>query len=171
MSVLKYIKIVQDKPADVTVREWRRIRHGTMKTMGEHWHARMLPMHFAPNAGNVYRYQRRSKVHEARKRRGAQSGRDGQRFIDQRAATDSLTFTGRLRRNVAQIAYIRTFEQRFKLVMPGTPYTPARPRNPNMPPIAQELTTVLEREKEELAALGKKYAVEQLRLFLASRKT
>lgn len=74
-----------------------------------------------------------------------------------------LVYTGRLREQVLQVATIRTFETRFKLVMPGTPYTPDRPRRPNQPPIAQEVTRLLEREKEVLAKLGKAYAVEQLK--------
>ena len=77
-------------------------------------------------------------------------------------ARSPLVYTGRLREQVLQVATIRTFETRFKLVMPGTPYTPDRPRRPGQPPIAQEVTRLLEREKEVLAKLGKAYAVEQL---------
>lgn len=73
-----------------------------------------------------------------------------------------LVYTGRLREQVLQIATIRTFESRFKLVMPGTPYTPDRPRRPNQPPIAQEVTRLLDREKQELAKLAKAYAVDRL---------
>lgn len=74
-----------------------------------------------------------------------------------------LVYTGTLRANVTQVATIRTFEQRFKLIMPGTSYTPDRPRRPNQPPIAQEVTKLLEREKQELAKLGKAFAVDALK--------
>lgn len=170
-GIIHYVKILEKRPPDVTVREWRRIRHETMKAMGLKWHAEMLPNHFAPNASNVYKYKRRSKAHEERKQRGAKSGRDGQRQVDPRAGTDALTFTGTLRRNVTQVATIRSFEQRFKLVMPGTAYTPARPRSANQPPIAQEVTTLLQREKEELAKFGKSLAAAQLRQYRESRTT
>lgn len=163
--------MIETRPPDVTVREWRRIRHGTMKEMGLFWHSEMLPDHFAPNAANVYQYKRRSKAHEERKERAAKRGSDGQRKVDSRAGTDPLTFTGVLRHNVTQVATIRSFEQRFKLVMPGTAYTPSRPKAPNMPPIAQEVTTLLQREKEELAKRGKAYAKAQLNAFRQSRTT
>lgn len=170
-GIINYVKMIETRPPDVTVRAWRQIRHGTMKTMGLYWHAEMLPNHFAPNAANVYKYKRRSKAHQERKERSAKRGTDGQRRVDPRAATDQLTFTGTVRRNVTQIATIRSFEQRFKLVMPGTAYTPSRPKAPNMPPIAQEVTTLLQREKEELAKRGKAYAKAQLNAFRESRTT
>lgn len=162
-GMIHYVRILETRPLDITVRRWREIRKGTMEVMGRHWHQHMLPLHFAPNAREVYHFQRRSKRHLERKERGAKNGKDGFRTIDRRAGTDFLTFTGVLRQNVTQHATIRTFEQRFKLVMPGTPYTPDRPRRPNQPPIAQEITKLLEREKQELAKLGKSFAVEAMK--------
>ena len=162
-GMVHYVRILETRPLDTTVRRWREIRKGTMEVMGRHWHQHMLPLRFAPNAREVYHFQRRSRAHLERKLRGAERGRDGFRTVDRRAGTDFLTFTGVLRQNVTQHATIRTFEQRFKLVMPGTPYTPDRPRRPNQPPIAQEITTLLEREKHELAKLGKAYATEAMK--------
>lgn len=161
-GMIQYVRILETRPMDVTVRRWREIRHGAMRAMGLHWHQHMLPQHFAPNAREVYHFQRRSKAYTERKARAALRGRDGNRIVDRRAGTDFLTFSGTLRANVTQIATIRTFEQRFKLVMPGTPYTPDRPRRPNQPPIAQEITKLLEREKLELARIGKTFANEAL---------
>ena len=86
------------------------------------------------------------------------------RMLDQIGASPNpLQYTGNLRANVTQFATIRVFEQRFKLVMPGTPYTPDRPRTPKQPPIAQEVTRLLEREKAELSRLGKAFAGEALK--------
>lgn len=162
-GMIHHVRILETRPPDVTVRKWREIRHSTMKLMGLHWHQFMLPQHFAPNAKYVYHYKRRSKDYEQRKERAAKRGASGTRFVDRRAATDALTFSGTLRANVLQVAHIRSFEQRFKLVMPGTPYTPDRPRRPSQPPIAQEVTHLLEREKKELARLGKAHAVQALK--------
>lgn len=74
----------------------------------------------------------------------------------------ALTFSGNLRRNVTQAATVRAFEQRFKIVMPGTRYTPDRPRTTKQPPIAQEVTSLLEYEKAEMSKLGKATAVREL---------
>lgn len=207
-GIIHYVKILEKRPPDVVVREWRRIRHATMKEMGLKWHSEMLPNHFAPNAANVYKFRRRTKDYENRKAWFLAKGKEitneqileetkrtmpaglkanrGQyedifwyRFRETRkrmleavnAAPQPLVFTGTLRRNVTQIAYIRSFEQRFKLVMPGTAYTPARPRTSKQPPIAQEVTTLLQREKEELAKFGRAFAVAQLKQYRESRTT
>lgn len=161
-GMIHHVRILETRPPEVTVRRWRDIRHGTMREMGLEWHSDMLPQHFLPNAQNVYHFRRRTRAWQQRKQQAAKRGKQGTRTVDPRAGTDFLTFTGTLRRNVLQVAEIRTFETRFKLTMAGTPYTPDRPRNPNMPPIAQEVTTVLEREKEMLAKTGKAYATAQI---------
>jgi hypothetical protein len=161
-GMIHYVRVLETRPIDTTVRRWREIRKGTMEVMGRHWHQHMLPQHFEPNAPNVYHFHRRTTKYLEQKRKAAQRGRMGARAVDRRAGTDFLTFTGVLRANVTQFATIRVFEQRFKLVMPGTPYTPDRPRRPGQPPIAQEVTKLLEREKEELARLGKAFAKEAM---------
>lgn len=170
-GMINYVRIIESKPADVTVRAFRMIRKDTMELMGRHWHQNMLPLHFAPNAKYVYHYKRRTAAHEIRKARAAKRGRSGTRVVDRRAGTDSLTFSGTLRSNVQQIATIQAFEQRFKLIMPGTAYTPDKPKAPNQPPIAQEVTRLLEREKRVLAKLGKKFAVEQFKQIRSNKVT
>jgi len=161
-GMINYMQMLETRPLNITIRRWREIRHGAMRVMGLHWHQHMLPEKFKPNAQNVYHLQRRSQAYTKQKAQGAKRGRLGRRAVDRRADTDFLTFSGVLRQNVTQVATIRTFENRFKLIMPGTPYTPDRPRRPNQPPIAQEITKLLEREKVELAKLGKAYAVDAM---------
>jgi hypothetical protein len=92
-------------------------------------------------------------------------------MVDPRAATDQLTFSGALRDNVTRNAFIQVFPTRFKLVMPGTSYTPVNPRHPNRPHLQKEITTLLEREKKELAAIGKKHAVELIKEYREPRTT
>ena len=170
-GIINFIRIIEKRPIDITVRRFREIRHEVMRTMGLYWHRNMLPKHFEPNADNVYKYQRRTRGYQERKERAAKNGRSGVRIVDRRAGADKLTFSGTLRINVTQIATIRSFEQRFKLVMPGTPYTPDRPRRPGQPPIAQEVTRLLEREKKELAKLGKSIAVQLMNETRSARTT
>lgn len=199
-GMVYYVRMIETRPADVTVRRWREIRHGTMRVMGLHWHQHMLPDHFAPNAANVYHYRERTREHENKKAwfrakgkgitheeimaetiksmpKGLRAGRGfyedvfwhkyrqtRDRMLESVGdARSPLVYSGRLREQVLMIATIRTFEQRFKLIMPGTPYTPDRPRKPNQPPIAQEVTKLLEREKEVLAKLGKAYATDAMK--------
>jgi hypothetical protein len=158
-GMLNYIRMLETRPPELTIRRWREVRKSTMRVMGLHWHQHMLPEHFEANASSVYHYKRRSAKYLESKQRAAQFGR---RQVDSRAASHPLTLTGTLRANVTQIATIRAFENRFKLVMPGTAYTPDRPRNPRQPPLAQEVTRLLDREKQELAKLGKAHAVAEL---------
>lgn len=162
-GMINYIRMLEARPPEVTIRRWREIRKSVMTVMGLHWHKHMLPGHFQPGAENRYHFARRTSKHLETKKKGASRGSIGGRIVDPRAATDPLTFSGTLRANVTQVATIRAFEQRFKLIMPGTKYTPDRPRNPRMPPIAQEVTRLLEYEKLELAKLGKAKAVAELK--------
>jgi hypothetical protein len=161
-GMINFVRIIETRPADVTIRKWRGIRHEVMRVMGMHWHQNFLPLHFEPNAGNVYHMQRRTAKYLEAKQKAAQRGFLGRKHVDSKAATDALTLSGTLRANVTQVATIRTFENRFKLIMPGTSYTPDRPRNPRMPPIAKEVTTLLEREKTVLSGLGRESAIRQL---------
>jgi hypothetical protein len=62
-GMINYVKIIETKPPEVTVRKWREIRHGVMRAMGNHWHQNMLPLHFAPNAGSVYSYKERTRLY------------------------------------------------------------------------------------------------------------
>jgi hypothetical protein len=163
MTWISKIQILENKPPTVTVRRWRHIRRETMRAMGMLWHNEMLPEHFAPNARFVYSYKPRTRQWEDTKKQAAARGSKGRRLVDPKAATDALTFSGTLRDNVTQIASVKVFEQRFKLVMPGTPYTPARPRSASQPPLAEETTRLLEREKQQMARLGKKTAVAMLK--------
>lgn len=199
-GMINFVRIIETRPADVSIRKWRTIRHEVMRVMGVHWHQHMLPNHFAANASNVYHYNQRTSLYLKRKawrlarghnitqaevieemKRSIPRRNQNQRgfgedwfwkeFQDTRKRMlesvnpgnlAALVYTGTLRTNVTQVATIRTFENRFKLIMPGTAYTPDRPRSPRQPPIAQEVTRLLEREKKELAKLGKASAVAQL---------
>jgi hypothetical protein len=170
-GMINFVRIIETRPADVTIRKWRGIRHEVMRTMGVHWHQNFLPLHFASNSANVYHMQRRTQKYMEAKRNAAQRGFMGRRHVEAKAATDALTFSGTLRANVTQVATIRTFEQRFKLIMPGTSYTPDRPRNPRQPPIAQEVTKLLQSEKKVLAGLGRESAIRQLQALRQSSTT
>ena len=200
-GMLNYIRMLEVRPPEVTIRRWREIRKGVMSVMGLHWHQHMLPKHFLPGAARVYHYDQRTTRHMQAKAWKLARGHgitqqevitEMKRTIPRRNQNQrgfgedwfwheyqdtrermlesaglgnglaDLVFTGTLRANVTQVATIRVFEQRFKLVMPGTKYTPDRPRNPRMPPIAQEVTRLLEYEKVELAKLGKAKAVADL---------
>lgn len=170
-GMINFVRIIETRPADVTIRKWRTVRHEVMRVMGMHWHQNMLPLHFEPNAANVYRFEPRSQNYLEAKLKAAERGTLGRRRVDPKAATDALTLSGTLRTNVTQVATIRTFEQRFKLIMPGTSYTPARPRSPRQPPIADEVTRLLEREKQELSKVGRKSAIAQLNALRSPQTT
>jgi hypothetical protein len=198
-GMINYIRMLEVRPPEVTIRRWRDVRKSVMTVMGLFWHQNMLPKHFQPGADRVYHYDIRTKEYRKKKawflarghsitheeilaetKRSMPAGLKSARGLNEdvfwrqynltrdrmlaAAGIDQnpLTYTGTLRANVTQVATIRAFEQRFKLVMPGTKYTPDRPRNPRMPPIAQEVTRLLEYEKIELAKLGKAKAVEML---------
>lgn len=168
-GLISRVAILERRPLGITVRQWRAVRHASMMAAGLYWHQNMLPEHFTAKAKFVYHYKRRTKKHEQRKERAARRGRSGTRLVDRRAGTDSLTFSGTLRDNVLRVAHIRSFEQRFKLIMPGTNYTPEKPRRPNQPPIAAEVTKLLAREGVILARVARETARENIKAARAGR--
>lgn len=176
MAGMIWFQILETRPPDVVIRAWRTIRKSVMIHMGTMWHKTMLPEHFKPNARYVYKYRWRSKKWQENKQKAADKGTIGVginlRRVDPRAATDSLTLTGTLRDNVTRVAKIQAFETRFKLVMPGTSYTPSRPKPGNPGPhLAAEVTTLLQREKKALAKSGEKLARQMLNDYREQRQT
>jgi hypothetical protein len=167
-------KIMENRPPDLVIRAWREIRREAMRTIGLTWHQTMLPKHFEPNAANVYRYKRRTAKWIAMEQRAAARGTIGternMRLVDPRAATDQLTLTGALRDNATRQATVRVFPTRFTVTMPGTSYTPSRPRG-SQPHLAAEVTTLLKYEKEQLAKAAKQLAAERLREYRETRTT
>lgn len=166
--------IMETRPPDLVIRAWRQLRRDAMRMIGLTWHRDMLPKHFEPNAANVYKYKRRTARWIAAKQRAAVRGTIGTgrliRLVDPRAATDQLTLTGALRDNATRHATVRVFPSRFTVTMPGTSYTPSRPRG-NNPHLAMEVTTLLKYEKEALAKAAEKVAAEGLRQYRETRKT
>ncbi|MEP3477999.1 MAG: hypothetical protein ABJZ55_02015 [Fuerstiella sp.] len=167
------IKVLETKPPDVTVRNWRSITKGTYRAIGRHWYANMLPNHFKANAANVYGYRQRSKDYLEQKRKAAAAGRSlGRKRVSAFAATMSLTVSGTLHRAMtASGVVIKAYPTRFTVKMPGLPYTPSRQRSSKQPFLQKELTTLLKREIDVLKGVGKEAAKQQLAKLRASRRT
>lgn len=156
------IKLLQHKPPDIVVRDWRKITRQTYTVMGEHWHSQILPDHFKPNAKFVYNYRLRSTKYLKHKKWAARRGRVGNRTISPEAATTALTYTGRLKNAMLSVSRIRAFPTRFTVRMPGTTYTPSKQRSTKQPFLQGELTKLLKREVDELRKIGKQAATEAL---------
>lgn len=156
------LKILETAPPDVTVRNWRSIRRGTYRAMGEHWYANMLPKHFESGANFVYGYRRRTAKYLERLKRGG-------RGIHPAAATMALTKSGLLQTAMtARGKVIREFPTRFTVTMPGLPYTPSKQRTARQPFLQGEVTKLLRREIAVLKRVGKDEAV---RLLASVRET
>jgi hypothetical protein len=174
MAVAVWFRIMEERPPDLVIRAWREIRKSAMRRIGLRWHQEFLPKHFEPNAANVYRYDRRTSKWIADKRKAAERGTIGTgknlRLVDPRAATDQLTLTGALRDNATRQATVKVFPTRFTVTMPGTSYTPSRPRGSG-PWLAAEVTKLLKYEKDELARDAKQLSVELLNQYRETRTT
>lgn len=174
MAAAVWFRIMETRPPDLVIRAWREIRKSAMRRIGLKWHQEMLPLHFEPNAANRYRYDRRSSKWIADKRKAAERGTIGTgknlKLVDPRAATDQLTLTGALRDNATRNAVIKVFPTRFTVTMPGTSYTPSRPRGTG-PWLADEVTRLLKYERDELARDAKRLAAELLREYRETRNS
>jgi hypothetical protein len=167
------VTVIEERPPDIVVREWRSIRHGTHYAMGTFWHAHMLGDRFKANAHQVYKFKRRSEKYTQAKKEAARTGRklSGGR-VSPAAATAQLTKSGLLHAAMTQRGrVIRSFESRFTVRMPGTSYTPRKPRDSKRPNLQKELTTLLKREIDTLQKVGEDKAVELINSTRQRRQT
>lgn len=154
LPVVSVVKI--ERPADVAVREWRRISREAHRAAGEHWHQRMLPLHFRRGAAATYGYQPRSDKYLANKDRWARRGKlvNGKRVTGGRQ--DDLVLTGRLAQKVKEWATLMAYPGRVTVRMIGPVYATFRPNRPNgssQPDKPKEITRVIPVEAELLANL------------------
>jgi hypothetical protein len=148
------LSVLENKPPDITLRDWASIRRATYEAMGAHWYAHMLPEHFKANAHHVYGYRRRTKATIDRKKKGG-------RGLHPAAATMQLTHSGLLHMSMTTRGrVIKAYPSRFTVKMPGLPYTPKKQRTTKQPFLQGEITKLLKREIDVLKRIGKAKAVE-----------
>lgn len=160
------IKVIENKPPDLTVREWRSIRRNTYEAIGRYWYANILPDHFKLNAASIYGYRKRRDDYEEKKQQALTTGQKiSGKDVSPLAVTMSLTLSGLLYKAMTARGFIvRAFPSRFTVKMPGLPYTPARQRTAKQPHLQGELTKLLKREIDVLQKVGKKEGLRQIAL-------
>ncbi len=139
--------------AQKTKRAFERILKAVNDAMGEYWHKNILPRHFKKGAQDRYGYQERTESYLKRKAR--RFGRSTEQWESMRDFP--LAFSGNLRRRITRFKQVRAFPTRFTVRMFGPFYVGGRPKprsvggsrvtSPNM---AEEITTLLDSEREEL---------------------
>lgn len=167
------IAVLETKPPDVTVREWRSIQKETFETIGRHWYATMLPNHFKSNAHHVYGYRQRSKVYLEEFAKALKFNHNlGGKKLTPLAATMRLTASGLLHTAMTQRGrVVKAYPTRWTVKMPGLKYTPKRQRTSTQPHLQAELTKLLKREIDELAELGKQTAIRLIAAVRVSKHT
>lgn len=147
--------ITEERPFDVTVRAWPKMKTLAMQRAGDHWHARMFPKHFEYSAKTRYNHQPRKRGYLIRKQRLAALGRpdrQGGGVVLAPGNVDNV-LTGRMKQSLMATVKIRAFPTRATVIMTGPKYALMRPYKSSQPNKGKELTTVTAEEQQKLETL------------------
>lgn len=164
-------KIIETRPPEVSIRNWRRITRDAHAEMGALWHREMLPKHFQQNARAIYKHKVRSKKWTSRKRALARRGRLGNGRAVQKGGLVDNVFTGLLEDSLKSSATIRAFPSRVTIRMNGPRYISMRPFHSNQPDKAAEITTTTKAEAIQLAKVLNQSTTNALKALRAPKTT
>ena len=117
--------------------------------IGQYWQEMFLPLHFHPNARDVYGYQPRQDKYKKYKRETLYPK------CKAIAPDTDLVKSGQSRRDLERPAAIRAYPSRFSITMRAdVKYFQMRPYKSKHPAMGKEVTTVTAAESNELARLG-----------------
>ncbi len=153
------IHFVDERPAGLSVRDWREVKKGANADAGR-LYQKFLPGHFRAGAARKYGYAPRSKAYIT-----AITGRKARAKAKGKAIAGPevpLVFTGLLRLAVVEFGRIKAYPGRFTFIAPAPPYAPQRvmssevrdllglPKRGQQPPIASEATRLTDDEIRQL---------------------
>ena len=136
-------------PPGFSSRAWREILRNAMRAAAEHWHAEMLPGHFARNARAKYGYQPRSERYQGQKIKARGRGK----AVD----TVDLVYSGLARDSALKPPRIKAYPTRARLDLVVPPYINMRPnrgKGNTRPSLGEEMTRVTYAESRELAEVA-----------------
>ncbi|HEY1064809.1 MAG TPA: hypothetical protein VGE52_01810 [Pirellulales bacterium] len=163
MTIPIRVKLVMERPPELTIREWRTATKASTAEMGRRWHSKYARLHFTPQAEKRYGYKPRTTRYKRNKRKLAERGKV------QSGGVVPLVFSGLLREALLTHATIRSFPTRATVVMTVPRYVKQRPQG-NRPYLAAEATMVIEEEAAELSDFLERRVVERVNQVRASKQ-
>lgn len=157
--------ITEDRPFDVTVRAWPKMKTEAHKKAGSYWHKHFFPRHFRYDAKRKYGHQTRRRGYLIRKQRMAAKGKALS------PGTVDNVLTGAMKEALSSSLTIRAFPARATVSMIGPKYALMRPYKSSQPNKGAEMTATTEEEREKLAQVLQTEMERQLKNFRARRKT
>lgn len=131
MVVPIYVKFSEEKPFDVTVRQWREITRTAHRQIGLDWFKKSFARHFEPGAHERYHYSPRSAKYAAYKYKlfhlAGFAKIQGQIFPLSGQGQD-LVLTGRFRDLLRATFDVRGFPTRTTIKAETPKYAPMHPR-------------------------------------------
>lgn len=163
--ILIKTEITEERPFDVTVRAWPKMKTRAHAAVGAYWHRRIFPRHFKFDAKNKYGHQKRTIGYQIRKQRMARKGKA------EAPGTVDNVLTGRMRESLSRSMTVRSFPTRATVKMEGPRYALMRPFKSGQPNKGRELTTVTREEAAVLEQVLLEAMERELKQFRAKRKT
>jgi len=149
--------VILEQPEDLSQRAGRRILKATHHAIGSRWDREFMPRHFRRGARDRYNYKQRGLGYRQKKERLARAG------LIPRGGKADLVFSGLLERTMVRRHNIRAFPARVTITLPGPSYFTSKPRNPNRPNMAAELTAVHTNEQRQLLETADKVQTRQIK--------
>lgn len=162
--ILIKTEITEDKPFDVTVRAWPKMKAAAHHKAAAYWRQHFFPKHFQSSARTRYGYQARGRGYLIKKQRMAAKG------LIPSPPTDEV-FTGAMKQSLLASATIRSYPTRAAVTMTGPRYALMRPYKSGQPNKGDELTRVTPDELTKLEQVLQAEGERQLKTFRAKRKT
>lgn len=160
-------KITEERPADVSKRQWPKMLTVANAKAGTYWHKHFFPKHFVYSAKNKYNHQPRTRGYQIRKQRMAAKGVRG---VLAPGNVDNV-FTGRMKTDLMASMTVRAYPTRASVKMTGPTYALMRPYKSNQPNKGDEMTRVTPDEEAKLAEVLDQEMTKQLKTYRAKRVT
>jgi len=178
--------ITEEKPFDVTVRAWPKMKTAAHQKVGDYWWKHFLPRHFRYDAKHKYKHAKRNTSYLLSKQKKARFGRALS------PGTVDNVLTGAAKQALMSSSTIRAFPTRATLKMVAPSYFLMKPFTGNrsagftygkngsktinagagqQPPKGEETTRVTPAERAKLGEVLRDEMERQIKQFRAKRVT
>lgn len=166
MTVLIHTSLFHEQHPELSKRALNRVTRAANQAMGEYWADNLVKEHFEPAAHFIFGHKNRSLKYRKKKRYLASKGKV------QRSGEVDLVYSGQLERYLTGNRHVvRAYPTRVTITMIGPKHWTMRPRNPNRPNLAKEVTTVTGHHERLMAGVADRITNEQLTALRAAKTT
>jgi len=162
------VTMMEDRPPEISIREWRRVMRKSNREMGERWVKKYMPKHWVKSAHSKYHNQERRADYRRKKRKlGYTVKRAG---VRKHGEVDNV-FQGDSEKAIKRYHTVRGFPRRATIRFIAPNYFMMKPFKSNQPAKGMEIMKVNLDEARELAEWLAQVATRRFNQVRRPRKT